>query len=474
MPHYQTGRVMLHSASLVVSPDKTTPALAESAALARRHIKAKAFDEKGAQNWKAQRLFRLRDEVPARMPYPGGGKTRVKSGMSRAVAAEGWSVRQLTQGGYGDAWHAHGYYDIPVVDPKSRWIAAYQSELPYRPVTSTDKVRIGRISIASGGFEPLAETHAWSWQQGPMAQWSQTGDLLWNDRLDDTLIGRRLKGGKAGSPETFDRPIYALTPDGKGYLSVCWARLARFRPAYGYEGGTEASAGQNIPKDDGIWHVDFATGRSRLVLSVAEAVACLFDNLTADELKEHQTLDFGYWFNHVKISPDGKRFTAKLRYKTPDTQFQGVSITCGLDGSEVHLLAKRTSHVIWIDSDTLFWWSMGDKDVMIGSDKPLGQGDVRPIAKGAFTKNPHAQLWPGSGGNQIVFDVPYRRTVELKMLDRDTQSATNVAQFGGHLPDAGTYRCDLHPVPLPNGRGVVVTSLASGSRQVWIAEQDAP
>ncbi|MEM1373600.1 MAG: hypothetical protein AAGF78_04355 [Pseudomonadota bacterium] len=470
MPHYQSGKVMLHSTSMVVSPDKATPALDETAALARRHIKAQALDDKGHQHRKAQRLFRLRDETPARMPYPGGGKTRATSRVSRAVAAEGWTVRQLTPGAHGDAWHAHSYYDIPVVDPKSLSIAAYRSDVPYRPVTPTDTVQIGRVSVASGGFEPLAETLAWSWQQGPMAQWTQTGDLLWNDRVEDTLVGRRLKGGEPGSPETFDRPIYALTPDGTGYLSVCWARLARFRPAYGYEGGSEASAGQNIPKDDGIWHVDFATGQSKLVLSVAEAVACLFDGLTADEVREHRTQDFGYWFNHVKISPDGKRFTAKLRYKTPDTPFQGVSITCGMDGTDVHLLAKRTSHVIWIDAKTLFWWSMTDKEVMIGSDTPLGQGDIRPIAKGAFTKNPHAQLWPGTKGRQIIFDVPYRRTVDLKMLDRDTQVATKIAQFGGHLPDAGTYRCDLHAVPLPDGRGAVVTSLASGSRQVWVVE----
>ena len=59
----------------------------------------------------------------------------------------------------------------------------------------------------------------------------------------------------------------------------------------------------------------------------------------------------------------------------------------------------------------------------------------------------------------------------LKSLNRATGEATPMAQFGGHMPEAGTYRCDLHPVPLPNGQGAIVTSLASGSRQVFVVER---
>ncbi|WP_147126810.1 hypothetical protein [Shimia ponticola] len=390
---------------------------------------------------------------------------------AQVFAAPGWRVTQLTPGGFGAAWHSHSYYDIHSIDPDSKFAAAIRSTMPMRRNLATDTVEVGVVDLHRGGFEPLGTSNAWSWQQGPMAQFTPAGDLIWND-LEDARHVVRLSLLGTSAIRTYDRPAYAVTPDGQGYLSVCMARLYRVRPAYGYAGGTEACPDHPAPQDDGLWYVDFATGASRLVLPTAQAVAAVMRTMTKEEQFAFRRGTFVYWMNHVKISPNGKRFTLKLRWREPGKPFDGASITCNLDGSDLRVLSRATSHVMWYGDDHLFWWDLRGKQVVLGADIPFEEGiPPQPLAPGVFDLNPHARLVPGTL-DQMFFDEPYNSTVKLFMVDLRTKAVESIAQFGGHLPPGGPFRCDLHPVPTPDGQRVLVTSLASGSRQLWIAERD--
>jgi len=392
---------------------------------------------------------------------------------AQVFAAPGWRVTQLTPGGFGSAWHSHSYYDIHSVDPDSNYAAAVRSTMPTRRNLATDTIEVGVVDLHRGGFEPLGTSNAWSWQQGPMAQFTPAGDLIWNDLEDDHHVARVSPKGTSAI-RTYDRPAYAVTPDGQGFLSVCMARLYRVRPAYGYAGGTEARPDHPAPRDEGLWYVDFATGKSRLVLSIANAVAAVIRTMTKEEQFTFRRGDFVYWMNHVKISPNGKRFTLKLRWREPGKPFDGASITCNIDGSDLRVLSRATSHVMWYGDDHLFWWDLRGKQVVLGADIPFEDGvPPQPLAPGVFDLNPHARLVPGTS-DKMFFDEPYRSTVKLFIVDLKTKDVESIAQFGGHLPPGGPFRCDLHPVPTPDGQRVLVTSLASGSRQLWIAERDAP
>ena len=58
-----------------------------------------------------------------------------------------------------------------------------------------------------------------------------------------------------------------------------------------------------------------------------------------------------YWMNHVKFAPDGARFTVKLRWRDPGTNWsdmQGVSLTIASDGTDIRVLSRGTSHVMWL------------------------------------------------------------------------------------------------------------------------------
>ena len=76
----------------------------------------------------------------------------------------------------------------------------------------------------------------------------------------------------------------------------------------------------------------------------------------------HLRRRYHYWFNHAKLSPDGTRFTVKLRFRLRGggwTESMGVSLTCGMDGTDLALLAPAASHVIWLDDTRLYFWQQG-------------------------------------------------------------------------------------------------------------------
>ena len=377
---------------------------------------------------------------------------------------ESWRQVQLTQG----PAHAHSYYDIPVFDGAGRRIVAWQPpELGAHPGPD-DAVAVGlAFADAPGSWQPLGESRAWSWQQGPLAQWVAGGPrVVWNDREAGRIVAR-LHDTATGATTTLPGQVYAVTPDGGTALSLDMMRLDRLRPGYGYPGG--AGPGARRPDDVGVWAMDLATGERRLILSLARAA----DFLNSRRGWRDRLRRFGmhYWFNHAKIAPDGRRFTVKLRWRKlggPWTDAQGVSLTCGLDGSDLRLLAPATSHVIWLDAARLYYWRKGGLR-MVRDAAPEGE-DLGPLAEGLVADNVHLRhLDPEA--RRFVYDTPYRETVELIRWDQGSDTAQTIARFEGHDPARGPFRCDLHPCPAPDGRRIAVTSLMGGTRQIHLLER---
>lgn len=82
--------------------------------------------------------------------------------------------------------------------------------------------------------------------------------------------------------------------------SVDYSRVNDMRAGYGYKGIPDKFADEKAPKDAGVWKVDLETGESRLIVSLADAVA----------IANPYDPDFAqakHWFNHLLVSPDGKK-----------------------------------------------------------------------------------------------------------------------------------------------------------------------
>jgi hypothetical protein len=385
-----------------------------------------------------------------------------------------WRQQQLTHGAPEGPFHAHSYYDIHVFDDESKRIAAHRMDFAGRWMTPEDRVAVGYVDAEGGGFTPVGESTAWSWQQGPMAQWIPgTRKLVWNDRAGNDFIAR-VHDCAAGSTTTLPRAVYAIAPDGRAALALDMARLDKVRPGYGYVGG-RAGVLQRRPRKNGVWRLDPATGEARLILSLHRAVGFLMQRMGWRAWARHLVRRYVYWFNHAKISPDGRRFTVKLRFRARDlkqgwNERMGVSLTCGMDGEDLRLLAHGTSHVIWEDPETLYYWRRGGLQRV--ADRAPEGAPLGPLAPDLIRDNVHIRHFPGAPG-RYVFDTPYAEEIDLMTWAAGEEGAKRIARFTGHVPARGPFRCDLHPVPSPDGRRLVVTSLQGGGRQIHLLERKA-
>jgi hypothetical protein len=402
-------------------------------------------------------------------------------------------VRQVTTGTPQNQFHWFSYYDVPVWDSSSRYLAVQQVTLEGRRPDAQDVMRIGVLDTQqSDSVKWVGESRAWSWQQGALTQWMPDGNrIVWNDREGDTFVSRICEV-ETGQTSSVPRPIYAITPDGRTALTLDFARLNEARPGYGYGGIADSHAAERIAAGEGVWSVDIATGRRQLIVPMDVAVRLIFRTghllkpyarYVRDRLRRltggrgqvnasyraasSPLAPFKFWFNHIKISPNGRRFTFKCRFRHAyqDT-FHTVSLTCGIDGSDLRVLIDNTSHVMWKDDEHLHLWRDG---LQLYRDTPSGGRHVRQIAPELIKRDVHARYLPGQP-TRLLYDRPYGETVPLYVFDEDSGKNTQYAEFSNHRPAVGEFRCDLHPNPSPDGSMAAVNSLQDGGRQIYLIE----
>lgn len=389
-----------------------------------------------------------------------------------------WSVSQLTTGSERRLYHSHSYYDIPVFNAAGSQIVAYKTNFQGRQPAPDDEIAIGVVDIRSGeGFCPLASSTAWSWQQGPLAQWVAGGPRIVFNRRGSDGFQAQIIDSATGDTAILPRTVYAVAPDGNTFFGLNMRRLEHLRPGYGYATGQALRIDDPAPSDDGVWRID-QMGEATLLLSIARIRDAYLQSASLFEKTRHRASGYLYWLNHLKLSPDGARFTVKLRWRRARgrwTDSQSVSVTGAVDGADVAVLGRGLSHVMWLNERSLYGWQNGR--VILFQDNP-GAGDPVVVSPGLIRQNVHLRHLPPVSSprlDEAVFDTPYRETVELIHYRRGDGAGTArhqiIASFNNHVPATGPFRCDLHPCPSPAGDRIVVTSLADGGRQLYLVER---
>ncbi len=384
-----------------------------------------------------------------------------------------WALQQLTYGSNDGRFHSHSYYDVPVMDRGGANVLVHRMAFAGRHPQPDDTVAVGVVDAESpGSWTALGESRAWSWQQGPMAQWVAGGPkCVFNDRGDDGFVAR-IVDTQSGKHNSLARPCYAVDHEGRFYYSLNMARLVDMQPGYGYAGGSDPIAGRRSSDDDGVWRVSIDDGAARLVLSLDAARRFLMERSGVAKRVRHRLARYSYVFNHIKLSPDGSRFTVKLRWRRPGGRWadrMGASLTANIDGSDLRLLADATSHVVWLNSTTLYCWRKGE--LVLFSDRAPRGARLRAIAPSLIDQNVHIRHLPPRSADELselIFDTPYKERVKLICYNDLTGAHGIIAAFANHVPALGPFRCDLHPCPSDDGRKIIVTSLADGGRQVYL------
>lgn len=362
-------------------------------------------------------------------------------------------VRAITRG---PKHHWFGYYDKLEFDPSSRHVLGNEVDFEHRSPRPDDAIKVGMVDLEDGDrWVDLGESRAWNWQQGCMLQWlpgSKT-EVIWNDRRDGRFVSHILDVADR-SRRTIPAPIYAISPDSRWAIAPDFRRLQDMRPGYGYAGIPDPRADDPSPDDAGIWRIDLRDGKTDLLISFREIARLPY-------LKDDGA-GAKHWFNHLLVSPDGRRFVFLHRWrgKAQGKGFATRMITADADGSNPYVLDPygKTSHFIWRDPTHILAWawhpSHGEKFYLY-EDRTE---NVSVVGPDVMTVNGHCTYLPGNHWilNDTYPDKERNQHPYLYNVGRGTRHP--LGHFRSPAEYAGEWRCDTHPRFSPDGRSVVIDS----------------
>ena len=407
--------------------------------------------------WRLRNAFERWAETRCRSSLPGVYRWLH---FGRAVD----SLKPVTRG---PRHHFFGYYDKSPWNASGTRMLAHEVDFNDRPPRAGDSVTLGLVQVdRQNGFEAVATTSAWNWQQGAMLQWHPAdpeGTFVHNDCRDGAHVGivRALDGRELRS---YVRPIYAVAPDGRSAYSLNFARLQTHRPGYGYAGSTDPWVDDPAPEQDGVHVVDLESGVSRLVVSLAA--------LARIEPTESMRKGFHY-VNHVQVSPGGKRVAFFHVWRTGDTTWEVRLYTADPDGGNLRCIVDtgRVSHYDWLDDRRILVWAhhpeRGDRFLLCDEH----QRSMVVFGEGSLTEDGHCSFSPDR--KWVLNDTyPDRYDMRTLMLVHfDEQKRFDLARL--HSPKSrwwGEIRCDLHPRWSRDGTKLCVDSVHEGTRQMYVMD----
>ncbi len=393
--------------------------------------------------------------------------------------------------------HFFGFHDVCPWDVSDKRLLAMETDFIDRPPAPRDKARICLIDAKSGELKVIAETRAWNFHQGCRLQWlpGATDKIIYNDREGNDFISV-IMDVKTGKKVTFPYPVYAVSPVGDYGLGVNFSRLQRYG-GYGYPAATEGN-NDPFPKNDGVFKVDFETGKIELLISIHSVAH--FKNAPRDD--EHHIL------THIAFNLSGTRICFVDKFKLPDGGFWNRFISANPDGSDMYVLPGHISHFDWRNDDEIFGYGKFNPKIMTLRKtgifqspllKPLlsvvrkmrgglkqkiaGQGyllftdktqKVKHIAADIMTEDGHPAFSPD--GQWVVTDTypdkHHYRT--LILYDWEHNKKRELGKFYTLYPganeswDVSEMRSDLHPRWNHKGTEICFDSVHEGTRQMYI------
>ncbi|MBN1649497.1 MAG: hypothetical protein JW874_15770 [Spirochaetales bacterium] len=351
---------------------------------------------------------------------------------------------RLTKVRYGQSETFFGYYDK---FPENRdgvivFHAAAKTSIHPSKITEID------IVIRSGEGEKVLQTRAFNWQQGSRLQWINDSEIVFNDYSHETdnYVCRRYDI-KNGSERVYMFPVQDTFHD-EFYISIDYHLLSLYASDYGY------FRRRNGLSDSAVCTVDFKTGEKTDICTAENALELL-------GLGENSV--FHYYFNHVMISPNGKKIIFMFRYSDGNKYRNDTLLAHDFHEARTCVLARDSmvSHCCWIS----------DREIMAYMEKngcksyfriDTGTLDVQTMFGSGRFRDGHPTYKAGT----CISDTYPDRTMIQKLLKIDESGNSEVLAAVYHPPKYyGVSRCDLHP--RVNGKTVYFDSVADGKRCLY-------
>ncbi len=382
---------------------------------------------------------------------------------------------EITQLTSGPLHHfASAYYHIRSWDASGRYLLCLRTDIADRNPEVGDTASLCMIDAESGEVREIARTCAWNFQQGTMQQWlgsAADSMVIFNDCREGKFVAVIMNAFTGRVERVIDRPVSAVSHDGRSAVSINFARLHQTRPGYGYAGaGQEARLDEDHPADEGLFRIDLETGESQLIVSLDQVFALNPPPGRPDSLP--------FWFNHTLINRDDSRVFFLGRRPRESGGWCTASYTVGLDGSGLRCVLDYDwggSHFDWLSAERLMvtcWYQ--DSHLLshlLFSDTESQSGrDYRVLGRGMLTNDGHGRF--SDDGRWMVTDTyPMHGSRSLMLMRMSDDALLRLGTFDDHTDIYdGPWRCDLHPAFDKSGRRLVFDSVDDGTRQVYLAK----
>lgn len=360
-----------------------------------------------------------------------------------------------------------GYYDLQPWNSDQSLHLSMRVPFYDRLPNVDDLAEIGVID-RDRRFRPVAETTAWNFQQGAMAQWdprSPRDTILYNARVtsdpDQPYRAVRLNID-TGEHDEISRPTATVDPSGRRALSVNFARVFDFRAGYGYAGPPDPWKDTVHPGDDGVYLIDLITGTSRLILS--------YRDIAAYPTEVPDARDGKLVVNHITFNTDGSRFAFICRnFPEPGRRWASALFTADADGGNLYCLNDYgyVSHYHWRDPDHILVHADGNggsHELYLYTDRTDA---IEPVDTAFFTADGHCSYSPDR--SRILYDSypgpdGYRY---LYVYDVAQQAGKTLGRFYSDPKSTRDIRCDLHPRWNRHGDTISFDSTHEGFRGVY-------
>jgi hypothetical protein len=363
----------------------------------------------------------------------------------------------------GDKEHLFAsYYGINSFSKSQKYVTVLETDMKYQIPTETDTATLGLVDLDTHEFIPLAKTLAWNFQQGCMAHWLGTSPdslIIYNDLRNGKYVSVILNVHTRQEIKQIDRPVSAVSLDGTKAISINFSRLSITRKAYGYAGeGQDAQKDVQVPEDDGLFLIDLATGKSKLILSINDVKGMVH------EFKDEDLL----YFNHTLFNKSGTRVFWLAR-TLPN--WNTTALTVNTDGTNIQRCFPDGwggSHFDWLNDNELMVTASYDAVQYAHILFTVGQQDYKRLGNGLLDYDGHGTFSPD--GRWMVTDTYPSKNREQKiyLMDMTTEAVLPIGRFTEPEAYTGNWRCDIHCRWSPDGNMIGFNSTHTGSRQVYI------
>lgn len=370
-----------------------------------------------------------------------------------------------------------GYYDrCPWNRDQSLHLALKVDQCSRLPVHG-EKAEIGVIT-PSGEYTPLTTTRTWCHQQGSMTLWLKhcPDCFIYNDfDMEEKCLKARIFRLGQGVVGCYERPVYAMSPDGRWAVSLNFSRI----PRRGYTYADAVLPREHHPDldEDGLFLIDLHSGVSRLLVP--------FRRMFELHPVPYSLDDMYVWLNHAIFNCDSSRLLWLFRHchNTFDTwPWRTHMFTVGIDGNELlcplpefywngmisHQIWGRSPREVLIDAK----WNGRNFDYVVFDERQLPLRAQR-ISTGM---GPMGHLVFSPDGRWMLADTYPDETgfQHLALVEVASGQLREIGRFRHYQPKGTTVdvRCDLHPRWSPDGRSVTVDSIHDGERAIYMLELD--